>query len=52
MDAVKNTLFPGAGGTNSESADGIPWWMKYMCKTAAVLSGCGEQPASGFEPRG
>jgi len=40
MDAVKNTLFPGAGGTNSESADGIPWWMKYMCKTAAILSGC------------
>jgi len=38
MDKVRSTLFPGAGGTDSESADGIPWWMKYLCKIAAILA--------------
>ena len=41
MDKVRSTLFPGAGGTDSESADGIPWWMKYLCKTAAILAASG-----------
>merc|ERR1711874_354866 len=38
MDAVKNTLFPGAGGTDSTAADGVPWWMKYVAKALAILS--------------
>merc|ERR1712110_1184363 len=38
MDAVKNTLFPGAGGTDSTAADGVPWWMKYDAKALAILS--------------
>merc|ERR1711874_600407 len=38
MDAVKNTLFPGAGGTDSAAADGVPWWMKYVAKALAILS--------------
>ena len=41
MDKVRSTLFPGAGGTDSESADGIPWWMKYLCKIAAILAASG-----------
>ena len=45
MDKVRSTLFPGAGGTDSESADGIPWWMKYLCKIAAILAASGiDQP--------
>ena len=47
MDAVKNTLFPGAGGTDSTAADGVPWWMKYVAKALAILSAVGQsQPAS------
>ena len=41
MDKMRSTLFPGAGGTDSESADGIPWWMKYLCKIAAILAASG-----------
>jgi len=39
MDKVRSTLFPGAGGTDDASADGIPWWMKYLAKTVAILAG-------------
>ena len=42
MDAVKNTLFPGAGGTDSTAADGVPWWMKYVAKALAILSAVGQ----------
>ena len=41
MDKVRDTLFPGAGGSDSASADGIPWWMKYLCKAAAIMAGLG-----------
>jgi len=39
MDKVRSTLFPGAGGTDDASADGIPWWMKYLAKGVAILAG-------------
>ena len=42
MDAVKNTLFPGAGGTDAAAADGVPWWMKYVAKALAILSAVGK----------
>ena len=42
MDAVKNTLFPGAGGSDSTAADGVPWWMKYVAKALAILSAVGK----------
>ena len=45
MDAVKNTLFPGAGGTDSAAADGVPWWMKYVAKALAILSAVGNDVA-------
>jgi len=38
MDSIRNTLFPGAGGSDSASADGVPWWMKYLAKAVAILA--------------
>jgi len=32
-------MFPGAGGTDSSSADGVPWWMKYAAKAAGIGAG-------------
>ena len=46
MDAVKNTLFPGAGGTDAAAADGVPWWMKYVAKALAILSAVGRNSFS------
>ena len=46
MDAVKNTLFPGAGGTDGAAADGVPWWMKYIAKALAILSAVGQLPVT------
>ena len=42
MDKVRSTLCPGAGGTDDASADGIPWWMKYLAKGVAILAGLGK----------
>ena len=42
MDSIRNTLFPGAGGTDSAAADGVPWWMKYVAKALAILSAVGQ----------
>jgi len=39
MDSIRSKLFPGAGGTDSASADGVPWWMKYLAKVAGVAAG-------------
>ena len=51
MDKVRSTLFPGAGGTDDASADGIPWWMKYLAKTVAILAGLGKAQYCTFETR-
>ena len=51
MDKVRRTLFPGAGGTDDASADGIPWWMKYLAKTVAILAGLGKAQYCTFETR-
>ena len=50
MDAVKNTLFPGAGGTDSTAADGVPWWMKYVAKALAILSAVGQCRVPACQP--
>ena len=42
MDSIRNTLFPGAGGSDSASADGVPWWMKYLAKAVAILAALGK----------
>ena len=49
MDAVKNTLFPGAGGTDGAAADGVPWWMKYIAKALAILSAVGQLPVTSHQ---
>ena len=41
MDKVKGMLFPGAGGGDDNSADGVPWWMKYLGKAAGITAGVG-----------
>jgi len=38
MDKVKGMMFPGAGG-GQDTADGVPWWMKYLGKAAGILAG-------------
>ena len=43
MDSIRNTLFPGAGGTDSAAADGVPWWMKYVTKVAAIAAAVGNE---------
>ena len=47
MDSIRNTLFPGAGGTDSAAADGVPWWMKYVTKVAAIAAAIGNDLANG-----
>ena len=42
MDKVKGMMFPGAGGGDDNTADGVPWWMKYLAKAAAIAAGVGE----------
>lgn len=32
-------MFPGAGGGEDNSADGVPWWMKYLGKAAGITAG-------------
>jgi len=39
MDKVKGMMFPGAGGGDDNTADGVPWWMKYLAKAAAIAAG-------------
>ena len=41
MDKVKGMMFPGAGGGEDNTADGVPWWMKYLGKAAGILAGLG-----------
>lgn len=38
MDKVKGMMFPGAGGGEDNSADGVPWWMKYLGKAAGITA--------------
>ena len=39
MDKVKG-MFPGGGG-GGDDASGVPSWMKYLTKAAAIAAGVG-----------